>query len=40
MTRKHTLRIATLNLQGGNKKKSDVAEDMEKYRLDVMCTTD
>ena len=37
---KNNLRIGTLNLQGGNKKKYMIADDMVKYNISVLCTTE
>ena len=37
---KENLRIGTLNLQGGNKKKYMIADDMVKYNISILCTTE
>ena len=40
MKKRKTLRFGTLNLQGGNKKKSTLADDMVKFNMTVICTTE
>ena len=40
MSKKNALRFGTLNLQGGNKKKNTLADDMVNFKMAVICTTE
>ena len=41
MSSKNNIRIATFNIQGGaNKKKRSLADDMKRYKINVLCTTE
>ena len=41
MVIKNYVKLATFNIQGGaNKKKTSLADDMQKYKITALCTTE